>query len=369
MPDDSPTFIAGLFASRSAGLQWMVLVAISIMIVFVMESVGIPAALLMGPMAAGIALGTNAATIRADGPAFIGAQAIVGCLIAKAIDPQIVGTFILSWPLFLPLVIAVLAASSLLGWMMSRWSGLPGSTAVWGSSPGAATAMMLMAQAFGADARLVAFMQYLRVVFVAVSAALAAHFWLGVSAPAGPPVAWFPPVHWPSLGGTLALAASGAWVGVRLRLPAGAFLVPMIVGAVLHATGVMTLELPQWLLAASYAFVGWNIGLRFTRRIIAHASRALPQIVLSILLLLGFCGALAFLLSEVTEIDPLTAYLAMSPGGMDSIAIIAAAAKVDLPFVMTLQTVRFLIVMLLGPPLARFVAKRTDKTHTVPEKE
>ena len=40
---------------------------------------------------------------------------------------------------------------------------LPGTTAVWGSSPGAATAMVLMAEAFGADARLVAFMQYLRV--------------------------------------------------------------------------------------------------------------------------------------------------------------------------------------------------------------
>lgn len=355
-PDDSTGADAGWFAGRSRGLQWTVLVALSAALVLVMELAGLPAALLMGPMAAGIALGTNAAGIRAGGPAFAGAQAIIGCLIAQAIDPQIIGTFVHTWPLFLPLIIAVLAASSFLGWMMSRWSNLPGTTAVWGSSPGAATAMMLMAQAFGADARLVAFMQYLRVVFVAVSAALAAHFWLGVSA-AAQPVAWFPPVHWPSFAATLALAGLGGWVGVKLRLPAGAFLVPMAAGAVLHVTGVLNLELPQWLLAVSYAFVGWNIGLRFTRRIIAHASRALPQIVLSILLLLGFCGALAYLLSKVTGIDPLTAYLAMSPGGMDSIAIIAAAARVDLPFVMTLQTVRFVIVMLLGPPLARVVAR------------
>ena len=37
--------------------------------------------------------------------------------------------------------------------------------------------MMIMAGAFGADARLVAFMQYLRVVLVAAVASLVARFW------------------------------------------------------------------------------------------------------------------------------------------------------------------------------------------------
>ncbi|MCG5475086.1 MAG: AbrB family transcriptional regulator, partial [Sinorhizobium fredii] len=57
-------------------------------------------------------------------------------------------------------------------------------------------------------------------------------------------------------------------------------------------------------------------------------------------------------------IDPLTAYLATSPGGLDSIAVIAASSDVDLPFVMALQTARLLIITLIGPVLARFVADR-----------
>lgn len=353
--------VTGWFSTSRTTVQWAVLLVLSVALVAVMEWAELPAALLMGPMAAGIVLGVNAASIRATGPAFIFGQGIIGCLIANAINPQIVGTFMLSWPLFLPVVVSVLVASSFLGWLMSRWSNLPGSTAVWGSSPGAATAMMLMAHAFGADARLVAFMQYLRVVFVAASAALVARFWVGLPQAALAAGTWFPPPDWPAFAGTLALAVGGGWLGTRLKLPAGAFLVPMIAGAVLHASGIMTIALPPWLLAASYAFVGWNIGLRFTRPIIMHASRALPQMVLSILLLLAFCGGLAFILSEATGIDPLTAYLATSPGGMDAIAIIAAAAKVDLPFVMTLQTVRFVIVLFLGPPLARFVARRTGE--------
>lgn len=78
----------------------------------------------------------------------------------------------------------------------------------------------------------------------------------------------------------------------------------------------------------------------------------------SIVALIAVCAGVAFLLAEFAGIDPLTAYLATSPGGMDSVAIIAAAASgVDISFIMALQMLRFLIVLLMGPALARFVAK------------
>jgi uncharacterized membrane protein AbrB (regulator of aidB expression) len=54
----------------------------------------------------------------------------------------------------------------------------------------------------------------------------------------------------------------------------------------------------------------------------------------------------------------MTAYLATSPGGMDSVAIIAAASNgVDLSFVMALQSCRLLFVLALGPFLARLVSR------------
>ena len=43
---------------------------------------------------------------------------------------------------------------------------------------------------------------------------------------------------------------------------------------------------------------------------------------------------------------------------MDSVAIIGAASNVDLSFVMALQTLRLVIVLIVGPPLARFIAQR-----------
>jgi uncharacterized protein len=216
--------------------------------------------------------------------------------------------------------------------------------------------MMIMAEAFGADAQTVAFMQYLRVVFVATAASLIARFWLGASG-AAHPVAWLAAIHGLAFVETIALAVFGALVGRFSRLPAGPLLAPLAAGAVLHGFGLIDIELPQVLLALAYAMIGWTIGLGFTRDILIHAWRALPQIILSILVLIGFCWLLALLLTAVVGVDPLTAYLSTSPGGMDTVAIIASSSNVDISFVMAMQTTRFVIVLLIGPPLARAIAR------------
>jgi membrane AbrB-like protein len=280
---------------------------------------------------------------------------VIGCLVASRITPQILKTFAGHWPLFLGVTLAVVAASCGLGWLLHKLRVFPDTTPIWGLLPGAASTMMIMADSFGADGRLVAFMQYLRVVFVAIAGSVIARFWCHASATSAA-VVWFPGIQWPGLAGTLLFLVLCTFVGKKSGIPAGGILVPLVLGAVLKDTGLLNLELPPWLLAASYALLGWNIGLRFTREILVHAIRALPQITLSVLLLMAFCGGLAVLLVEVAGIDPLTAYLATSPGGIDSAAIIAAASKVDLPFVMSMQTARLLMVLFIGPVLSRRVA-------------
>ena len=343
--------------------QWALLLLGSAVLGAFFSLAQLPAALLLGPMIAGIVLGTNGAQIRVPRLPYICAQAVIGCLIARAITPEIVLAFLARWPLFLAVTLSVIAASSLLGFAMSRLGILPGTTAIWGSSPGGASAMMLMAEAFGADSRLVALMQYVRVVLVAVAASLVARFWVhGVAPPAAAP--WFAPIDLGAFAGTLAVAASGALIARLLRWPAATMLMPMATGSVLHATGLLAIVLPPWLLTCCYGLLGWNVGLGFTRRILAHASRALPTIALSAIALIAFCGVLAFLLTRVMGIDALTAYLATSPGGMDSVAIIAASSQADLSFVMALQVVRFLVVLALGPRLARFAANRASAAST-----
>jgi membrane AbrB-like protein len=289
------------------------------------------------------------------------AQGVIGGMIASRFTPSIVGSMAHAWKLYLLVTLGVLGASTALGWALARWRILPGTTAIWGSSPGAATSMVVMAEEFGADARLVAFMQYLRVVLVAVIASAVAHFVVPQAAvSAAPP--FFAPLDGPRFVGTLALVFGGAAIGRGLRIPAGALLVPFVVGSALNLGGWLSPELPQWLLAVSYALVGWTVGLRFTRKILAYVAHAFPRVLASILVLIGACGLMALALIRFAGIDPLTAYLATSPGGADSAAIIAASSgKADTVFVMTLQMIRAIAVLFIGPPLAKFVARQVGE--------
>jgi uncharacterized protein len=342
----------------SRPVQWGVLLAVSAVLAALLRLTGLPAALLLGPMIAAIVVGLGGGTIRVPHGVQSAAMAVLGCMIAGTLTPAILGTVLKEWPLCLAVATATVGASSLLGWAVGRARVMPGSTAVWGLSPGAASVMMVMAEESGADGRLVAFMQYLRVVLVAGVAAVIARFWVGPAGAAPSPTVWFPPVHWLPFAATLAIAGVGAALGHASRIPSGLFLGPLVVGAALQTSGLVTIELPPWLLAASYAVIGWRIGLVFTRPILTHAARALPQTILSILALIAFCGGLAVLLVRTLGVDPLTAYLATSPGGVDSAAILGASSNVDLSFIMALQIMRLVVVLLLGPSVSRLVARR-----------
>ncbi|GEO84483.1 MULTISPECIES: AbrB family transcriptional regulator [Alphaproteobacteria] len=350
----------GLLTQLPVSLRWTVLLFVSVLFSALLQRIHLPGSLLLGPMVAAIVMATQGARLSVHRIPYIAAHSLIGCVIARSLDPKIIDAFAADWPVFLAIVLAVIGASSVMGYLMARSGTLPGTTAVWGTSAGAASAMMLMAEAHGGDVRLVAFMQYMRVVCVASAASLVAALMFQARGGAAEEIIWFPPVDWIALAKTLAVSFAASAVGARLKIPAGTMLLPLIATAALHAAGWITIDLPPWLLAIGYGTLGWKIGLGFTRRILRHAAHALPQILASIVVLIVFCGGLAALLTFEFGIDPLTAYLATSPGGLDSVAIIAASTPVDISFVMALQTVRLFLVLLLGGPISKFVARRIE---------
>lgn len=339
-------------------VQWAVLLPISAIVVSALEMAHLPAALMLGPMIAGILMETGGGTIRIPRIPLNAAQAVIGCMIAQAITPGMISEFCWQWPLILGVVSIIVSASCIMGFFMCRLQILPGTAALWGVLPGAAPAMMLMAEGCGADFRLVAFMQYLRVAFVAITASVVGRLWLPENvrnAMAAHATVWFPAFHPAAFAGTLVLVAASLAVGIWSRVTAAFLIAPLVIGSVVHIGFGISIDLPPWFLAVSYALIGWNTGLRFTREVLAAAARALPQIVISIVALIAFCGGLAAVMAETLGVDPLTAYLATSPGGIDSVAIIAASTKVDIPFVLSLQTFRFLMLLVVGPPISKFV--------------
>jgi len=348
----------GALTRRPAWQQWGLLILVSVLLDLLLELAGFPAPFLIGAMIAGVLVGTNGAAVRVPMPALNCAQALVGCLIAASLSPESLPAFLRDWPVLLGAVLATLAGSSLLGWLISRFQVLPGTVGVWGSAPGAATAMVLMAGAFGADQRLVAFMQYFRVVLVTAVATLIAKLWVGGDA-AAPQIVWFPAIEPLPFAATIAVAVAGAVLGRIIRLPNPIFVGPMLLGLCLQFGGIAQFQLPEWLLVLCYTAVGWTIGLRFTRQTLMQVRTALPHVAIGVLALILFCALIGLMLAEFAGVDPLTAYLATSPGGMDAVAIIAAGSpNVDMSFIMALQMLRFVIVLMTGPWLARYIAER-----------
>jgi membrane AbrB-like protein len=339
------------------GLQWAGLLAVSLILAELARHAGFPAAYLLGPMLCAVGFGVAGAGLRVARPVLSFSQAIIGCLVARSVTTAILGSIADDWRAILLVIGMTVLAGALVGWVLVKLGTLPGITAAWGSSPGAAAAMIVMSGDFGADVRLVAFMQYLRVLLVVLTASLVSRWLLGNSAVAAADAARASPLSVIAFCETMAIAVGGAMIGRLLKVPAGALLLPMAVGAALHAAGLVEIALPLWLLHLAYLAVGWYVGLSFDAEILGHALKAAPTLLLSTLALIGLCAVSAWLLTRLMGIDPLTAYLATSPGGLDSIAVIATGSRADVPFVLAMQTMRLFIVILTGPPIARLISR------------
>lgn len=339
--------------------RWLALLALSAATGALLHAIHMPASVLLGCMVAGIWMGYRGYGLVLPKGGFTLAQAIVGSLIASSLQLPMLQRLAGDWPFFLGITLSVLAASAALGWLLMRMRILPGSTAVWGLAPGAASAMVAMSEDFGADMRLVAFMQYLRVVMVTALASLVAHVGNHHATVALPDTPWLYVGRTSDVVWTVAVVALSALVARRWHVPGLSMLLPLGLGIVLQSLGLFRVELPPLLLGLAYALLGWSIGLRFNQASLLYAWKVLPAVTGAIVALIAVGMAHALLLHYLIGFDALTAYLATSPGGADSVAVIAATSAVDAGFVMAMQMARFVMVLLLGPPLSRVVARRS----------
>ena len=96
---------------RPLAAQWGILLGLSALLVAVLEWLRLPAALLLGPMAAGIVIAAGRGRVRVPTPPFVAAQAVLGCMIARNIPLSVVAEMAHHWPLFLAGVAIVISAT------------------------------------------------------------------------------------------------------------------------------------------------------------------------------------------------------------------------------------------------------------------
>lgn len=346
-------------------LRIVLLVVIAAVAGYVAQLLRLPGAWLIGPMLVGMGAAMSG-LMRLRFPTWVmfGLQGVIGTLVAGAFDPAAFPKIAANWVAVLISVSGTLAASVLVGLLLARFSSLHRATATLGTLPGGASAMVTMSLALGADTPSVAVMQYIRVVLAVLSASLvgrAAIALNGSVAPTGLSTLVAPEMSG-NLLSTYALTAVIATVGVllgsRMRIPAGYMILPLVLGVAASEFGIVRPAWPPGIPEIAYVFMGLSVGLLFDRMALRVIGPQLPAMLVSIVGLIALCGALGVILANLAGTDYLTGFLATTPGGLDSLPAIALTSGADVSLVVAIQMARLFGVVLIGPPLARWLLSR-----------
>ncbi len=217
--------------------------------------------------------------------------------------------------------------------------------------------MVLLSDQAGADARRIALIHSVRVLLIVLFVPLIVRAF-GIELPTA--TAAPPAVEWIDILALFATAALGAWLAGLARLPAPALLGGMILSAVGHALGVLEGAPPFVIIAMAQLVIGCSIGCRFTdfRLHDVLATMGVGFGLTMVMFAMSFTAAVAVHLA--TGAPPLLLLLALVPGGVAEMSLIALALGVEPAFVAAHHIVRIAIVVAAAPFVFRRFAKQPD---------
>jgi membrane AbrB-like protein len=322
-------------------------------------ALGLPSPALFGGLLAGL---VRAVVFRRPvslpGAATTSAQAVIGVSMGALVDLETLRAVATNWFPVLLVTIGTLLLSLLAGLALRLQRGISPVTGAFAMIAGGASGIIVMARDLGADERMVAVLQYLRVLLIVVLMPVVATGIYG-AAPASGSAADEGGPGWPiGLLFTVGCGVVGLVAGRLVRLPVPALLGPMLAAAAVDLSGLGGgVQVPGPLNVAAFLIIGLQVGLSFTRRSLTTIGRALPLALGVIVgLILGSAG-LGAVLAAVTGASALDGYLATTPGGLYAVLATATGSGADATFVLAVQVLR-LFVMLLSAPLVARVLRR-----------
>lgn len=261
-------------------------------------------------------------------------------------------------PIAILMALLVTTLTVVLGmpWFLYR-AGLPRPSAFMCALPGGLTMLLALAGDIGNRAE-VLMVHAVRVVIVVVSISLLARY-LGVPPEPQPLLAsldWQSDTSLPLL---FALVLIGYLAAEKLRMAGGHVIVPMILVTLLALFTDISLEPPALLKTVALLVFGIVIGCEVAN---GPRERYLQLFVTSSIFTLAamaLAAGLALLLVQFIDQHFLVLFLALAPGGIAEVSLVALALGLDAGMVALVHSCRFLYIVTAGPVGLR-VFERAD---------
>jgi membrane AbrB-like protein len=292
-------------------------------------------------------------------PAFTAAQAVVGVAMGALVDLETLRAVAANWLPVLLVTVGTLALSLVAGLLLRLRRDISPVTGAFAMIAGGASGIIVMARELGADERMVAVLQYLRVLLIVVLMPVVATAVYGASPGTATATAGGDGSGWVTgLLLTVACAVVGLGVGRLLRVPVAALLGPMVAAAAVDLTGLVPgVHVPGLVENAAFLIIGLQVGISFTRGSLRTIGRALPLALAVIAGLIVASAGLGAVLAAATGASALDGYLATTPGGLYAVLATATGSGADATFVLAVQVLRLFVMLLSAPLVARWLRR------------
>jgi len=347
--------------SGKTATRWLIVAAASLVLGLLFRHFHVPAAwILAGIIGAGaVALSTHEelplnATFEKGGRGTIGILAgipLAGVPLGELAGYALPGVVV---------ALVVVGFGILGGRLLSKEeTAIRRETGVLSMLAGGSSVMPALARDLGADFRYVALSQYLRLLAVSMTLPLVSAFFMMPAdtgaGPTGPPVnPWMFPV-------VALVAFFGDRVGSLLRLPSpavfGPLLLTVLAGILLPADWSM--QPPEFFRIYAFLAIGWMCGGALSIPALKFFGRQLPATITFIVALSAACAALAVPIMYWVDITYFEAYLATSPGAIETALALSSEGGAG-PAVVAIQLIRLLGVLLIAgwlPHILRFLLR------------
>jgi membrane AbrB-like protein len=282
--------------------------------------------------------------------------AILGVMLGSAFTPEVVQGLVTWIGSFAWLALYLVVATAGVWLFYRRLARYDIATAYFAAAPGGLNEMVLAGGALGGDERRIS-MSHAARILIAIFALSFGYRWFGGYTPVATAVAGSGAMEWRDWLLLATCGVIGFGIARALRIPAYALVGPMVLSAIVHATGITHSRPPLWLVAAAQVVVGAMVGSRFDGVSLRMVGKAALLAIFATAVLLALAMVFGQAVESTLGIPFTAALLAFSPGGLAEMSLIALSLEVDAAYVSSHHIVRIFIIVLAAPLVFRLLSR------------